>query len=346
MSGDIRPIVAWLTSVCVLIALLISIGGYTRLTNSGLSIVEWAPVSGIIPPLDETQWQNEFEAYQQFPEFKIANPDMTLAGFKRIFWIEYLHRAIARFIAFVFFVPLMYFLLRRRLNKSLAYRLGVVFLLGGVQGAMGWYMVQSGLADNPAVSQYRLTAHLGLAVLIYGYLVWLITGLLMNARQYHPSATLSNKLAVIACLVMIAVMQVSGGFMAGTHAGFAFNTFPDMNGELVPAELLALQPLWRNLFENVTAIQFFHRWLAVVMLLAVVWLWCNRFKFSSKNMRLLHDVALAVVVVQYLLGVSTLLSVVSIPIALTHQMGFVSLVTVLIVLLRLTFDVQYQSTAG
>ena len=342
---DSRPVAAWLIIVCALIAILISIGGYTRLTNSGLSIVEWAPVSGIVPPLNEHEWRQEFENYKQYTEFRIANSDMQLDGFKRIFWIEYLHRAIARFIAVAFFAPYAFFLLRRKLSKPFAIRLLLVFALGGAQGALGWYMVKSGLADNPSVSHYRLTAHLGLAVIIYGYLLWLVTGLLMQARHYVPKPAPSVRRAALTCMALIALMQVSGGFMAGTHAGFGYSTFPDMNGEWFPTGMLTLEPLWRNLSDNVITIQFAHRWIAALLVLAIAWLWLTRFRNRNPSMRWLHDAALAVAVIQFCLGAATVLSQVWIPAALAHQMGFVCLLSVLVVLLRLSLAVRTHGMA-
>ena len=343
-------IAAWLIGLCALIAILISVGGYTRLTGSGLSIVEWAPVSGIVPPLNEQQWRSEFENYQQFPEFRIINPDMDLDGFKRIFWIEYLHRAIARGIAFAFLIPYVVFLLRRQLARPLAVRLALVFVLGGAQGALGWYMVQSGLADDPSVSQYRLTAHLSLAVAIYGYLLWLAAGLLAHSRLPRTGAAApvaaAPMTAVLACMALAALMQVSGGFMAGTHAGFAYNTYPDMNGVLIPAGILALEPAWRNLFDNVIAIQFAHRWTAVALVAAIAWLWLTRFKVRQRWLRGLHDAAGAIALAQFALGVTTLLSRVWMPVALAHQMGFVVLFSILVVMLRVHLEIRNRSAVA
>ena len=220
-----------------------------------------------------------------------------------------------------------------------------MFLLGGAQGALGWYMVQSGLANNPAVSHYRLTAHLGLAVIIFGYLLWLVTGLLMQAKQYAPNPAQSVKTAALTCMILIALMQISGGFMAGTHAGFAYSTFPDMNGEWIPTGMLAMEPLWRNLSDNVIAIQFAHRWTAALLVLAIAWLWLTRFQNPNSSLRVLHDAALAIAVVQFALGAATVLSQVWIPAALAHQMGFVCLLSVLVVLLRLSLNVRTHGMA-
>ena len=315
--------------------MLILVGGYTRLTNSGLSIVEWKPISGVVPPLSSEGWLEEFERYKQFPEYKIVNPDISLSGFKRIYWIEFIHRLIARLLAIVFLVPFLIFVARKYFDRKLALRLAFVFVLGGLQGSLGWYMVQSGLIRDPSVSQYRLTAHLGLAVLIYGYLLWLTVGVL--SRQWkikHSVPKLTRQLTII-CTILVLIVQITGGFMAGTHAGFVFNTFPDMNGQLVPEGLFGLSPVWRNLFENVVMIQFVHRWLAIATVILIFLLWSGRFACQSRRIRMMLDAVMVAAIGQAVLGVSTLLSHVSLTIALAHQAGFIVLLSVLIVLLKL-----------
>lgn len=341
-----RHVVAWLLVVCVLIYFVIAIGGYTRLTESGLSIVNWEPISGVVPPLSLQQWTAEFEHYQQFPEFKIVNQDMQLEEFKRIYWIEYAHRLAGRLLALVFLVPFVFFLVRGYLSKPLVARLVAVFVLGGLQGLLGWYMVASGLIDNPAVSQYRLTAHLSLAVLLFSYVLWLAVSLI-PARQRIGAAERSYfRTATGICIVLVGLMQISGGFMAGTHAGFVINTFPDMNGEIVPHTIGSLQPLWRNLFENVVTIQFVHRWLAVVAVIAIAVLWVGRFRTTVPLLKRLADLLMVVAMVQFTLGVSTLLSQVHLPVALIHQSGFVVLLSVLIVTLRLVwYDTRVPDTS-
>ncbi len=323
---------------------IIAIGGYTRLTNSGLSIVTWEPVSGIIPPLTEDQWQVEFDIYKQFPEFQIVNPDLTLVGFKQIFWVEYVHRLAGRLVALVFLLPFIYFLFRGYLTRRFIVRLAAVFILGGIQGLLGWYMVKSGLINNPSVSQYRLTAHLSLAVILYSYVLWLSVSLFgIQALEKHPSLPSIRRLAV-ACIGLVALMQLSGGFMAGTQAGFVINTFPDMNGKWVPDLLFPLSPLWRNLFENVVTIQFIHRWTAAATVLAIAVLWLQRFQIKSKSVKLGIDIAFLAALMQFSLGVSTLLSQVEISIAIAHQSGFVLLLSVLIILIRATLPKNVRSS--
>ena len=333
-----RHVAAWLLVVCALIYCVIAIGGYTRLTESGLSIVAWEPISGVIPPLSLEQWTSEFEHYQQFPEFKVVNQDMQLAEFKRIYWIEYAHRLAARLVALVFLVPFVFFLVRGYLSKQLTARLVAVFVLGGFQGLLGWYMVASGLIDNPAVSQYRLTAHLSLAVILLGYVLWLAVSLIPIQQKISAADRSYFRTTAVICIVLVGLMQVSGGFMAGTHAGFVINTFPDMNGEFIPTMIGSLEPFWRNLFENVVTIQFFHRWLAVVSVIAVAVLWIGRFRTALPLLKRLADLLMVIVLLQFTMGVSTLLSQVHLPVALIHQSGFVVLLTVLIVTLRLVWD--------
>lgn len=333
-----QHVVAWLLAVCALIYCVIAVGGYTRLTESGLSIVAWKPISGVIPPLSPEQWAGEFEHYQQYPEFKAVNQHMQLAEFKRIYWIEYAHRLAARLLALAFLVPFLFFLLRGYFSRRLTARLIGVFALGGVQGLLGWYMVASGLIDNPSVSQYRLTAHLSLAVLLFGYVLWLAVGLMPYRQPVGAADRSCFRTPAIICIVLAGMMQVSGGFMAGTHAGFVINTFPDMNGELIPETIGSLEPFWRNLFDNVVAIQFFHRWLAVAAVIAVAVLWTGRFRTGLPVLKRLADLLMVLALAQFTLGVSTLLSQVHLPIALLHQGGFVVLLSVLVALLRLVWD--------
>ncbi len=332
------PVAVWLLAVCALIYLVIAIGGYTRLTDSGLSIVTWDPISGVIPPLSHDEWVAEFERYQEFPEFKHVNQTMNLAEFKRIYWVEYAHRLAARGLALAFLLPFIYFLVRRCLSRPLIVRLAAVFALGGLQGLLGWYMVASGLVDNPAVSQYRLTAHLSLAVLLYSYILWLAIGLLPKRQPPDDSDSAYIRKVGVICLCLIALMQVSGGFMAGTHAGFVINTFPDMNGELIPQMMGSLQPWWRNLFENVVTIQFVHRWSAAAAVIAIAALWFGRFKTQRLLLRRLVDLVLVIALLQFGFGIATLLSQVHLPIALAHQSGFVLLLTVLVTTLRVTWN--------
>ena len=252
-------IAVWLLLCCALIFTMVVVGGVTRLTRSGLSMVEWDPIMGVIPPLGQSQWEETFHKYQQFPEYVQVNRDMTMSEFKFIYWMEYAHRLLGRGIGLAFLLPFLYFIFRRRIERSLIPKLVAMFLLGGLQGLLGWFMVKSGLIDMPRVSPYRLTAHLILAVIIYGYILWVALGLLFpDPENRNPSARPPRRLAH-ATTMLIVVMIASGGFVAGTKAGFAFITFPLMNGRLIPEGLLAMRPMWTNFFENVATVQFDHR---------------------------------------------------------------------------------------
>lgn len=326
----------WLLIICIMIYGVIAIGGYTRLTDSGLSMVDWHPISGVLPPLTHTQWIAEFEHYQQFPEYKTVNSDLSLPGFKRIFWIEYAHRMAGRLVALAFLVPFAFFQIRGYFSVAMTLRLIAVFVVGGLQGLLGWYMVKSGMVGDPSVSQYRLAAHLGLAVLLYGYVLWLLIGLVGTRIRLHHTGSPRRLLAGIAiCISLVAIMLLSGGFMSGTRAGFVVNTFPHMNGEWIPDLLFSLTPLWANLFENVIAIQFIHRWVAFALVVATVFVWFQRFSMSRSLTRVVLDSVLVITLCQFGLGVATLLSRVELPVALAHQSGFVILLSSLIILLRM-----------
>ena len=315
MRTDQRPIAVWLLVCCVLIFAMVVLGGVTRLTRSGLSIVEWQPIVGTLPPLTETQWEETFAKYRQTPEYQKVNLGMSLPEFKSIFWVEYAHRLLGRVIGLAFLLPFLYFLARRRIERRLAPKLAALFVLGGLQGALGWYMVASGLVDNPHVSPYRLTAHLGLAVLIYGYMFWIVLDL---ARDPPPAASRGARRYAGLLTTLVFLMILSGGFVAGTRAGFAFNTFPLMNGAWVPPGVFALDPWWRNLFENVATVQLDHRLLAYVLIAVTVGLWFVLRRSAARSAARPLYAALAL---QVMLGIATLLWVVPIPLAAAHQAG-------------------------
>ena len=324
-----RAIGIWLLVCCALIFVMVVLGGVTRLTHSGLSMVQWRPVTGALPPLNHAAWQQAFEDYKQYPEYQKLNQDMDLAGFKSIFWYEYLHRLLGRVIGLVFLLPFLYFLIRKRIPPGLTPRLVAIFILGGFQGLLGWYMVKSGLVDRPDVSQYRLTAHLGAAFLIYAYSFWVALGLLFPIQETCSSrgALLLRTLSLI-LLGLIAIAALSGGLVAGLDAGFAYNTFPLMGGRLVPEGLLMMQPPVRNLFENLITVQFDHRVLAILVLVSTValWLWSLRLELPARGKMALHCLV-AAVTAQVMLGISTLVLVVPVPLAAAHQAGALVLLT-------------------
>ncbi|BAU46822.1 heme A synthase [Sulfurifustis variabilis] len=319
------PVAVWLLVCCALIFAMVVLGGVTRLTRSGLSIVEWNPVMGAIPPLTEHQWEAEFEKYRQTPEYLKVNYGMSLAAFKQIYWVEFAHRLLGRAIGFVFLVPFLYFLVRKRIGRELAPKLVTLFVLGGLQGALGWYMVASGLVDDPHVSAYRLTAHLGLAVVIYGYMFWVALGLMYPEGRPTPPGVRRFAWAVTG-LVFVTIL--AGGFVAGTRAGFLFNTWPLMNGRLVPEGLYALHPWWLNWFENVATVQFNHRWLAYAVVLATVALWIAVARAApAARARTAAHLLLAAVLLQFGLGIATLLTIVPVSLGAAHQGGALLVLT-------------------
>ncbi len=334
------PIGLWLLVCCALVFAMVVLGGVTRLTGSGLSMVNWKPVSGVLPPLGQAAWDREFEHYRESPEYAYVNKGMSLDDFKGIFWFEYAHRLLGRLIGAVFLIPFLYFLLRRRLPPSLAPQLVTMFVLGGLQGLLGWYMVKSGLVDDPHVSQYRLAAHLGLAMLIYVFILWTALGCLRRGDSRQPRGR--SRLARLTMILVVAVFitMMSGAFVAGLKAGFSYNTFPLMAGKLVPEGMWSVTPAWLNFFENVTTVQFNHRVLAIATFLGVVVLWlvARRMNLSRSQRLWLHATALAAVV-QVALGISTLVMRVPVPLAALHQAGAMVLLTVL---LCLAYEARYR----
>ena len=305
---------------------MIVVGGATRLTHSGLSITEWQPIVGSLPPLSEADWMVAFDKYRQTPEYLQVNKGMSLEAFKGIFWWEYAHRLLGRTIGLVFLFPLLWFIWRKRVDRAMAWRLGGIFVLGGLQGAMGWYMVKSGLVDNPRVSQFRLTAHLSLAFLIFGAMYWTALGLLERQPRLQPPASSGLRRLALAILALVAWMIVTGGFVAGIRAGFAYNTFPLMNGHWIPPEIFMLDPWWKNFFYNMATVQFDHRLGAWALALLVPWFWLRaRREALPQAARLACHALLLMLAVQVALGITTLLLRVPVPLAAAHQGGAVLL---------------------
>jgi cytochrome c oxidase assembly protein subunit 15 len=312
-----RAIAAWLLACCARVFAMVVVGGMTRLTHSGLSIVEWQPLVGAVPPLTDAQWEETFARYRETPEFRLRNHDMTIAGFKAIFWWEYFHRLLGRLIGVAFLVPFVYFLARRAIDRPLAWRLAAVFALGGLQGALGWFMVKSGLVDDPRVASERLAAHLGLAFLIYAAMFWVALDLLFPATR--DRGALRAHAAAVTALVF--VMVLSGALVAAIRAGFAYNTFPLMNGQWVPDEVLLLAPWWQNLLHNMATVQFVHRVLAFAIAVAVISLWWRTHQAADRRTRLWGLALLAAAMAQIGVGISTLLLRVPLPLAALHQAG-------------------------
>jgi len=316
---------AWLLGVAVLVFLMVSVGGATRLTGSGLSITEWRPIVGIVPPLSQADWLDLFAKYQQIPQYEHLNKGMSLDAFKAIFWWEWIHRFLGRLVGAAFLLPFAYFLAARQISRALMGRLAAIFALGGLQGLIGWYMVSSGLAERTEVSQYRLALHLGLAILIFGALVWV--ALSVEERQERPAIPRTLHLAPAAAIVVLVFLQiVLGAFVAGLRAGASYNTWPLMDGRLVPAGLGAMQPWYLNLFENALTVQFTHRLVAYGLVLIALWhAWNVRRGPCDPLIRLSAAWLAGAALAQAGLGIATLLAQVPLTLALMHQAGAVGL---------------------
>ena len=317
---------------------MVVLGGVTRLNHAGLSIVDWRPLVGVLPPFGEEAWQALFADYQRFPEYQELNPGMTLAGFKEIFWLEYAHRLLGRIVGIAFALPFIWFLIRRAFDRPLAVKVLAIGILGGLQGLLGWYMVKSGLLDRPDVSPYRLAAHLGLAVAIYGCLIWVALGLLTGGSVERVRRAGRWRGAIWGATALVFLTLLSGSFVAGNDAGLAYNTFPLMADAIVPPDIFLIEPLWRNFFENVPLVQLDHRLLAMLTALAVILIWAAALRWlgPAPAWVALHAAA-AAVLVQFALGIATLLTFVPVPLGAAHQAGAMVVFTAILAALRLLY---------
>jgi len=325
-----KSIAVWLFICCAMVFIMVVVGGVTRLTDSGLSIVEWQPVSGTLPPMSQSDWDEFHQKYQQSPQYQKINKGMSVDEFKSIFWWEYIHRVLGRLIGLVFFIPFVYFLIRKQIDKPLGIKLSGIFVLGGLQGLMGWYMVMSGLVDDPHVSQYRLTAHLGLAFVIFAAMFWVATDLLYdrNKSPHNPDELKGLRRFSIGLSWLIFIMVLSGGLVAGIRAGLAYNTFPLMNGHFIPPEIFMLEPWWRNFFDNMATVQFDHRMIAWILMFTVPYFWFKARKQQlSDSAKLACNLLLIMLVIQVSLGIGTLLLAVPLLLAAAHQGGAMMLFT-------------------
>lgn len=337
-----RQIAVWLLACCAMVFLMVLIGGITRLTESGLSITEWQPVAGILPPLGAAQWAAAFERYKAIPQYRAIHAGMSLAAFKGIFFWEYVHRLWGRLIGLAFALPFLYFLARRRIPARLAPRLAIIFALGALEGGIGWYMVASGLEARIEVSQYRLALHLATAVLIYAAMLWTALDVLTPHPNPPPQGGRERfeqragwgglRAGASVVLILTFVTMIAGSFVAGTRAGYLDNTFPLMEGALVPPGYWHLSPWWRNAFENLAAVQFDHRLLAEATVAAIVALWLAGLRRArDPRVRAALHALVAVACAQVALGIATLLLVVPLPLAAAHQGGAMLLVTAALV---------------
>ena len=311
----------WLLAIATMIGLMVVVGGLTRLTGSGLSITEWHPVTGVIPPLSRGDWQAEFARYRGTTQYEVINRGMGLAGFKAIYWWEWSHRFLGRMVGFVFLVPFLIFVKQRRIEQPLIMRLVVIFLLGAAQGALGWWMVESGLEGRVSVSQYRLAAHLGLAVLLFGFVLWTAFGVL-GVRRTRVGAEARLFPGVAALAGLIYVQMLLGALVAGLHAGLAFSSWPTYGGVWIPPGLYDLSPRWLNHFANHALVHFQHRTVGYAVALLAVGLFVAMWRRGADTpARLAGILVLALTALQVTLGILTVVSMVALPFAALHQIG-------------------------
>jgi cytochrome c oxidase assembly protein subunit 15 len=317
-TDRLRPVRIWLYALAAMVLVMVMVGGMTRLTGSGLSITTWKPISGIIPPLSQVDWMAEFEGYKRIPQYEVYNHWMTLEDFKGIFWWEWGHRFLGRMIGFAFAIPFLVFLFQRRLSRDMALPLAGLFVLGGFQGALGWWMVSSGLTELTSVSQYRLAAHLTAALLLLLALVWV-------ARRMRPDRTegpvTKGNISSVTILLFLLVLQVAAGaFVAGLDAGMGFNTWPLMEGKFIPDGLGAYDPTWRSFFEHGLTVQFNHRMLAyLITIVTFVMLFLQIRGAGLGGVHRWMAIIALLVVAQVSLGIATLLSMINIDLAVGHQ---------------------------
>ncbi len=326
MARSDKAVGIWLLVIAVLIAAMVVVGGLTRLTGSGLSITEWHPVTGVLPPLNDAGWQAEFAKYQGTPQYELLNKGMGLASFKTIYWWEWAHRLLGRVLGAVFLLPFVYFLWKRRIERALVPRLIVIFLLGAAQGLLGWWMVQSGFEPHRvAVSQYWLAAHLGLAVALFGFVLWTALEVL-GARRTNVAALTRFQPWAIALAALVFIQMLLGAFVAGLDAGRAFDTWPTYGGAWIPLGLYDLSPWWINHFENHALVHFQHRTVGYVIAMFVVWLYiAMRRAGADKPVRIAGMHVLALTILQIAFGILTVINDVPLAITAAHQIVALSL---------------------
>lgn len=328
-----RQIFWWLIIGCVLIFTIVIVGGITRLSGSGLSIVEWDVIMGTIPPLNENEWNSIFDNYKKYPQYQIINYEMTVSEFKTIFWWEYIHRVLGRLIGVVFIIPFLIFLTQGKINKNLLKKLLFIFALGALQGLAGWWMVKSGLVDKPSVSAYRLTFHLLLALILYSFIFYTaltVKNLQTQKTEMNFIQKLFKKTSYL-IMILVFIQMMYGGFMAGLKAGLFYPSFPKMKEQWIPDGMLVIKPLWKNLFENITTVQFIHRYLGLLLLVLIV-VYCI-FMLRMATQKLYKNLAyslLAIIIIQVTLGILTLLSSVQLLLGVLHQIVAVILLTIII----------------
>jgi len=330
-----RQVIFWLATGAFLVFLMVVIGGITRLTGSGLSMVDWNLIMGAIPPLNETEWLKAFQAYQLYPEYQIQSSKFGLAEFQSIFYWEYFHRLLGRLMGLIFIIPFIYFIITKKITGTLILKLVFLLFLGGLQGFLGWYMVKSGLVDNPHVSHFRLSLHLGTAFVTFAYIWWLILSLILPNRLSIPFRTIKH--FTIAFLFILLIQIIYGGFVAGLKAGYLYNTFPKMGDQWIAEGVFALEPLYLNFIEGGAGVQFIHRYIAILIFFFELTFFFISYRVQMgvqlKNAMIM---GMIVVLTQELLGIFTLIFAVPLSLGILHQIGAFLLLMVLIYILRLS----------
>ena len=336
----------WLLTGAFLVFSMVMIGGITRLTHSGLSMVEWKLIMGSVPPINDLEWQHTFEKYQEFPEYKLINKDFTLEEFKSIFWWEYIHRLLGRLIGIIFLLPFLFFVIKKWLNPPLIRKLLLMFFLGGFQGFLGWYMVKSGLSDIPYVSHYRLAIHLITASVLFGYIIWVALSIYGNQASSKIDVSTKIKRISLGLLVLVLFQIVYGGFVAGLKAGLVFNTFPKMGDFWFPNAIYSMDPLLDNFIKGLAGVQFIHRYLAYIIVFLVFWIWLLvRKNHPNTNYQKGISLVMIILIAQFVLGVLTLLSSVSLLLAVTHQATAMLLIATIVYWLHLIYHNNVQSSS-
>lgn len=332
-----RPVYIWLWVGIIMISLMIVIGGITRLTDSGLSMSDWNLFMGAIPPTSEIDWQQEFERYKEFPQYQQLNEGMSLSEFKTIYFWEYLHRLLGRMLGLVFIIPFIYFWAKGYFNSRLLKRMLILLGLGALQGAMGWIMVKSGLVDVPYVSHYRLAMHLMLAFTLIGFCLWYALDLKYQSHENPQNSKLLQKWLWIVGILFV-IQMIYGAFTAGLDAGFMYNTFPKMGGQWIPPTFNLLDPFFMNLIENPGAVQWIHRINGTLLLLSVAGFWWTAvFRTHSKWLHGFSGLLLSLIVLQYLLGILTVIFNVPISLGVVHQaVAILFLIVFLVIIHRLS----------
>ena len=312
-------IIIWLISGCILIFIMVIIGGLTRLTGSGLSMVDWNLFMGAIPPITHQEWQEAFNIYKKYPEYQIKNYDFTLSQFKNIFFWEYLHRMIGRLLGLVFIIPFIYFIITKQLDKKLLLKTSILLILGATQGFIGWWMVKSGLVNNPDVSHFRLAVHLTTAFITFAYTFWVILTLLFPQKKFNNKELFNISVPL---LILVIIQIIYGAFVAGLDAGKIYNTWPKMHDKWIAESVYAISPIWKNFTEGLAGVQFIHRCLAFILLFLVFWLYMKSRKFNLiKIEHYAINSILIIISFQVILGVLVLIKGVPILLGSLHQIS-------------------------